>query len=184
MAWIPPYTYQTTSPVSDPTTVLPTITSTPPSYVNTATILHSATEIIVTANVPVNTTKACKESHQLAHLMKRIKEGSVPLLKGACDKEGLWNCIDGKHFQKCTHGAWNYPQRMPLGTLCVPGIGPNLIRDSVRSGRCDRNGQWNCINDGKVTQLCACGRWTDPYLLEGGRRCAPPGVSDTLQFIE
>lgn len=108
----------------------------------------------------------------------------MPLLRGKCDKEGYYNCMDGKRYQKCTHGAWNYPQRMPLGTLCIPGISDSFIVDRVRSGRCDRNGQWNCINDGEVTQFCACGRWTAPFLLDDGRRCATPGVSDTLDFIE
>lgn len=50
-------------------------------------------------------------------------EGS---LTGACDEEGLWNCVDGSSFQRCASGQWSEVQPMAAGTQCEAGQTQNL----------------------------------------------------------
>ncbi|KAM3510966.1 hypothetical protein MY11210_005365 [Beauveria gryllotalpidicola] len=39
----------------------------------------------------------------------------------ACSSEGLWNCIDGKSFQRCGSGKWSASQAVALGMSCQVG---------------------------------------------------------------
>ncbi|PQK15401.1 hypothetical protein BB8028_0005g09140 [Beauveria bassiana] len=44
----------------------------------------------------------------------------------SCSSEGLWNCIDGKSFQRCASGKWSVPQALSLGMSCQVGESANI----------------------------------------------------------
>ncbi|KAK3947675.1 hypothetical protein QBC32DRAFT_223660 [Pseudoneurospora amorphoporcata] len=57
-------------------------------------------------------------------------EGGVDKLKArdqasgagsACTLEGVWNCIDGKSYQKCAAGVWTPIMLLAAGTTCAVG---------------------------------------------------------------
>jgi hypothetical protein len=54
------------------------------------------------------------------------------VLKGACQVEGQWNCIDGKSFQRCASGEWSVAQSLGA-QRCSIGVG-----DTLRTVRAQR----------------------------------------------
>jgi hypothetical protein len=45
----------------------------------------------------------------------------------ACEDNGAWNCVDGKQYQRCAHGAWTVTQPVSAGTQCAPGVMRDII---------------------------------------------------------
>ncbi|KAM3548945.1 hypothetical protein MY1884_008963 [Beauveria asiatica] len=59
----------------------------------------------------------------------------------SCTSEGLWNCIDGKSFQRCASGKWSVSQALAFGMSCRVGESANInMAAAARIKRAMRRG--------------------------------------------
>ena len=110
------------------------------------------------------------------------RQDAAGALSGACDNEGIFNCIDGATLQQCAAGQWSQPNSVAPGTSCTvgqssdPGItstGAEKRQDAPSGpqiGPCDTEGIYNCIG-GTSFQRCASGQWSATLSVAPGTAC-------------
>ena len=110
------------------------------------------------------------------------RQDDAGALSGACDNDGIFNCIDGASLQKCASGQWSQPSPVAPGTSCTvgqssdPGItatGSEKRQDAPAGpqiGPCDTEGIYNCIG-GTSFQRCASGQWSATLSVAPGTAC-------------
>ncbi|KAI0542664.1 hypothetical protein GGR58DRAFT_496767 [Xylaria digitata] len=125
------------------TSDVPTTTTTSSGVpITTSSAVPTTTE---SSDIPTTTTSAAATSTATPG-SGSDSGGSV---SGACTPDGLYNCIDGKTYQRCAAGAWSVAMPVAPGTKCKPGQGPELEVSAgsvLPRGRKNRRDTWpiNC----------------------------------------
>lgn len=128
--------------------------SSPATVVSSAAVASSSAAGFVTSKIAATSSAAAQPTSAAASPSSVVAASSVVPSKttaasgssstgssgsnvggqsGACQSEGIFNCVGGSTYQQCASGSWTALQAMPAGTKCQEGQSAGLwARDETR----------------------------------------------------